>query len=59
MFRSNPFAVSRIRMLDKENLGDHNMSSVQLEDKQARNSLHVVLHTMLLNHRWQKSSNSC
>lgn len=54
MFRSNPFAVSRTRMLDKENFGDHNMSSVQLEDKQARNSLHVLSHTMFLNHYWQK-----
>lgn len=52
MFRSNPFAVSLMRMLDKENFGDHNMSSVQLEDKQARNSLHVPSHTMFLNHYW-------
>lgn len=54
MFRSNPFAVSLMRMLDKENFGDHNMSSVQLEDKQARNSLHVLSHTMFLNCYWQK-----
>lgn len=54
MFRSNPFAVSLMRMLDKENFGDHNMSSVQLEDKQARNSLHVLSHTMFLNRYCQK-----
>jgi len=58
MFRSNPFAVSRTRMLDKENFGDHNMSSAQLEDKQARNSLHVLSHSTVLNHYWQKQSNS-
>lgn len=50
MFRSNPFAVSLTRMLDKDNFGDHNMSSVQVEDKQARNSIHVLSHSMFLNH---------
>lgn len=58
MFRSNPLAVSRTRMLDKENFGDHNMSSEQLRKKQAENSLHVQLHTIFLTQHRLKPSDT-
>lgn len=48
-FRSSPLAVSRTWMVDKENLGDSNMSSEQVERFHGRNSSRELLHTVFLN----------
>lgn len=48
-FRSNPLAVRRTWMVDKENLGDNNMSSEQVERFHRRNSFHGLSHTAFLN----------
>lgn len=48
-FRSSPLAVSRTWMVDKENLGDNNMSSEQVKRSHRRRSFQGLSHTVFVN----------